>query len=91
MENFLRRWVNSQWKSTVTGRHVGGGLGSGGYALGLFLQQDIMGDALFAMTRENGKLVQLDQTGKAALAISDEVAAQDDTMWYRFFTRTAFK
>ena len=72
-------------------KYVGGGLDSGAYALGLFLQQNIMGDAPFAMTRENGKLVQLDQYGKTALAISDEVAAQDDTMWYRFYTRTAFK
>jgi hypothetical protein len=72
-------------------KYIGGGLDSGAYALGLFLQQNIMGDAPFAMTRENGKLVQLDQTGKAALAISNEVEAQDDALWYRFYTKTAFK
>ena len=57
---------------------------------GAFLQQNIMGDAPFATTRENGRLVQLDQTGKPALAISDEVAAQDNTFWNKTYTKASF-
>lgn len=71
-------------------KYVGGGLNNGGYALGAFLQQDIMGDAPFAATRQNGRLVQLDQTGQPVLQISAEVTALDNTLWNKTYTKASF-
>jgi hypothetical protein len=72
-------------------KYIGGGLNNGAYALGTFLQQNIMGDFPFATTRQNGKLVQLDQSGQPVQSVSSEVTALDDAMWYRTYTASAFK
>ncbi len=72
-------------------KYVGGGLNNGNYAAGAFLQQNIMGDAPFGIVRQNGVIKQLDQNGNAVLSVADQVAALDDTFWYRTYTKTSFK
>ncbi|MFO1081996.1 MAG: hypothetical protein U1E23_15370 [Reyranellaceae bacterium] len=71
-------------------RYVGGGLNNGSYALGAFLQQNIVGDLPFAVVRQYGTLMQYDQSGRPVLNVGDAVAALDDTLWYRTYTRAAF-
>jgi len=71
-------------------KYIGGGLNNATYALGAFLQQNIMGDFPFAAVRQDGALLQLDQSGHPVQKVASEVTALNDALYYRTYTKAAF-